>query len=116
MKASRIAIATGLVAWAAGLWGSVAAQIADSPDEAVAGIPVNYTEAKVGLYSLPDPLTLANGGKVPDARTWYERRRPEILRLVEEHQFGKAPGRPSEMTFDAFDAGTPAFGGRAVRK
>ena len=116
MKAPRIVIAGGLVALAAGLWGSVAAQIADSPDEAVAGIPVNYTEAKVGLYSLPDPLTLASGGKVTDARTWYERRRPEILRVVEENQFGKAPGRPSEMTFDTFDAGTPAFGGRAVRK
>ncbi len=27
-----------------------------SPD-VVAGIPVNYDEAKVGTYSLPDPLT-----------------------------------------------------------
>ena len=89
MKAPRLVIASGLVALAVGLWGSVAAQIADSPDEAVAGIPVNYTEAKVGLYSLPDPLTLASGGKVTDARTWYERRRPEILRLVEENQFGR---------------------------
>jgi hypothetical protein len=95
---------------------TVAAQIADSPDEAVAGIPVNYTESKVGPYTLPDPLTLANGEKVRDARTWRERRRPEILRALEEHQFGRAPGRPAEMTFDRFDAGTPAFGGRALRK
>jgi hypothetical protein len=101
---------------ALGICATVAAQIADSPDEAVAGIPVNYTEAEVGQYTLPDPLTLVSGEKVRDARTWQERRRPEILRLVEENQFGRAPGRPAEMTFDRFDAGTPAFGGRALRK
>ena len=34
-----------------------------SPD-VVAGIPVNYDEAKVGTYTLPDPLTLNNGKPV----------------------------------------------------
>src|SRR5687768_11047799 len=58
---------------------TVAAQIADSPDDAVAGIAVNYTEAKVGQYTLPDPLTLASGEMIRDARSWHERRRPEIL-------------------------------------
>ena len=111
------AIARALVAASATLLcATLAAQIADSPDEAVAGIPVNYTEAKVGQYTLPDPLILASGEKVSDARTWRERRRPEILRIVEENQYGKAPARPAEMTFDRFDAGTPAFGGRATRK
>jgi hypothetical protein len=98
------------------LCGTVAAQIVDAPDEAVAGIPVNYTEAKVGLYTLPGPLTLASGETVRDARTWREQRRPEILRVIEENQFGRAPGRPAGMTFDVFDAGTPAFDGRALRK
>ena len=96
--------------------GTVAAQIADAPDEAVADIPVNYTEARVGAYALPDPLTMANGEKVTDARVWGERRRPEILRLVEENQFGRAPARPADMTFDVFDKGTPAYDGKAVRK
>jgi hypothetical protein len=27
----------------------------------VAGIPVNYEETRVGTYTLPDPLVLANG-------------------------------------------------------
>jgi hypothetical protein len=116
MKAPRTLIARALVASAIGTCATVAAQIADAPDEAVAGIPVNYTEARVGTYALPDPLTLAGGGKVTDARTWRERRRPEILRLVEGNQFGRAPGRPAELTFDVFDKGTPAFGGRALRK
>jgi hypothetical protein len=92
------------------------AQIADSPAEAVAGIPVNYTEANVGRYSLPEPLKLASGERVTTPTVWTEKRRREILQLLEEHQFGRAPGRPADMTFDVFDQGTPAFDGKATRK
>ena len=115
-RQARVPIAGGLVALAIGVYGGVAAQIADSPDEAVAGIPVNYTEARAGTSTLPNPLVLASGEKVADARSWRERRRPEILRLVEGNQFGRAPVRPAELAFDVFDRGTPAFEGRAIRK
>ncbi|HTX33865.1 MAG TPA: hypothetical protein VME43_02555 [Bryobacteraceae bacterium] len=83
---------------------------------AVAGIPVNYDEAKVGNYTLPDPLTLANGKPVRDAKTWTEKRRPEIVRLFEENEYGRSPGRPKAMTFDVFDKGTPALDGKALRR
>src|ERR1700728_418899 len=65
-----------------------------SPD-VVAGIPVNYDEAKVGTYTLPDPLVLNNGKPVRGAKTWLKQRRPEIVSLFETEQFGKAPGRPA---------------------
>ncbi|HEX3356311.1 MAG TPA: hypothetical protein VHS31_04950 [Tepidisphaeraceae bacterium] len=94
----------------------VGAQIADAPDGVVANIPVNYTEAKVGTYTLPDPLKLEDGTPVRDAKTWYEKRRPEIIKLFEENQFGKCPGRPADMSFDVFDKGTPVFDGQATRK
>ena len=83
---------------------------------AVAGIPVNYDEAKVGNYTLPDPLTLANGKPVRDAKTWTEKRRPEIVRLFEENEYGRSPARPKAMTFDVFDKGTPALDGKALRR
>jgi len=83
--------------------------------EKVAGIPVNYDEASVKPYTLPDPLVLPDGKKVSDAETWYSTRRPEIVRLFEENQFGKAPDR-SEVSFKVFDPGTQAFNNRAVRK
>jgi len=86
------------------------------PAAIVAGIPVNYDETKVGTYTLPDPLTLLNGKKVTDANTWMKKRRPEILHLYEEYQFGKTPGKPADMSFNVFDKGTPAFGGKAIRK
>jgi hypothetical protein len=92
------------------------AQVADAPDEIKAGVPVNYTEAKVGTYSLPDPLKLANGEQVRDAKTWFSKRRPEIIKLFEENQYGRIPGHPADMSFDVFDKGTPALDGKAIRR
>ncbi len=96
--------------------GAALAQIADSPDESVAGIAVNYTEAKVGPYTLPDVLKLADGQPVRDAATWFEKRRPQIVRLFEENQYGRSPGRPADMSFDVFDKAGRAFGGKAIRR
>ena len=62
---------------------STSAQIIDTESGSVAGIPVNYTEAKTGQYTLPDPLILANGERVADAKTWIEQRRPELFKLIE---------------------------------
>lgn len=92
------------------------AQVADAPDEVKAGIPVNYTESRAGTYTLPDPLKLANGEPVLDAKTWFEKRRPEILKLFEDNQYGRMPKPPANGSFDVFEKGTPAFDGKAVRR
>ena len=42
------------------------AQIRDWPDDEIEGFKVNYTEANVPSYNLPDILTLSNGKKVDD--------------------------------------------------
>ena len=86
-----------------------------SPD-VVAGIPVNYDEAKVGTYTLPDPLKLDNGKAVRDAKTWYAKRRPEIEQIFLTQQYGRDPGRPADERFEVTDAGTPALDGKAIRK
>src|SRR5690349_12981114 len=91
-------------------------QTQNAPRSEVAGIPVNYDESRVGTYTLPDPLVLADGKPVRDAKTWNQKRRPEIVRLFEENQFGRSPGRPAGMSFDVFDKGTPAFDGKALRR
>ena len=93
-----------------------AGQTQNSPPTNVAGIPVNYDEAGVGTYTLPDPLALANKRPVRDANSWYKQRRPGIERLFEENQFGRSPGRPSDMSFDVFDKGTLALEGKAIRR
>jgi len=82
-------------------------QTQNTPPKEVAGIPVNYDEALVGSYTLPDPLVLANSKPVRDAKTWLQKRRPEIVSLFEENQFGRSPGRPKDMSFEVF--GTNIF-------
>jgi len=82
----------------------------------VAGIPVNYDEAKVGTYSLPDPLRLNNGKPVRNAKTWYSKRRPEIVAMFETQQYGRAPEKPADESFEIVDKGTPALNGKAIRK
>jgi hypothetical protein len=88
----------------------------NAPSKVVAGIPVNYDESLAGTYTLPDPLVMASGKKVKNAKTWFKKRRPEIVSLFEEFQYGRAPLAPKEMTFRVFDKGTPALGGKAIRK
>ena len=82
----------------------------------VAGFPVNYEEDSVGNYVLPDVLTMQDGEKVKDVKTWIQKRRPEILNLFEESQFGKMPPRPADFRFDVFDKGTEVLDGKAIRK
>jgi hypothetical protein len=76
----------------------------------------NYDEAKVPTYKLPDPLVMENGERVKDAETWRTKRRPEILRLFEEHMFGKSPGRAPAMSFETDSIEEKALGGKATRK
>jgi hypothetical protein len=92
------------------------AQVADAPDEVKAGVPVNYTEAKAGTHTLPDPLKMADGNPVFTAKEWFEKRRPEIVKLFEENQYGRMPDRPPDMRFDIFDRATPAFDRKAIRR
>ena len=92
--------------------GSASAQDKDT----IAGIPVNYDESKVGDYkaTLPDALTLQNGKKVQNAKEWYRKRRPEILKLFEENQYGKWPAKKPKLRYDVSqDYGLE---GSAVRK
>jgi len=92
------------------------AQQEKAPASEVAGISVNYDEAKVGSYTLPDPLTLADGQPVRDAKTWTGKRRPEIIRLFEENEYGRSPGRPDSLSFDVFERAAPALQGKAIRR
>src|SRR6185295_8446577 len=75
----------------------------------------NYDESKVGTYTLPDPLLLANGQRVRDAKTWVEKRRPEIFRVIESEFFGRSPERPKGLHWEVTETGR-AYDGKAIRK
>ena len=74
----------------------------------------NYDETKVPSYTLPPLLVAKDGSSVRTAADWTKRR-AEILALLEDQMFGKAPARPSELWFGVDEIGE-AFGGLAIRK
>lgn len=76
----------------------------------------NYDESKVPTFTLPDPLVLGSGEKVVDAKTWQERRRPEILKLFEEQVYGRSPQPRDDMSFEVASVDKQALGGKAIRK
>jgi hypothetical protein len=77
---------------------------------------VNYDESKVRPYTLPDPLVMADGARVTDARAWNQRRRPEILKLFEEHVYGRTPSARLKVRHEVVSTDAMALGGKAVRK
>lgn len=87
----------------------VSAAFAQRPD-------TNYDESKVPNYKLPELLKLNSGEAVKDAKTWQQKRRPEVYSLLEQQMFGKAPGRPEMMSFELTSLEPNAMGGKAVRK
>jgi len=76
----------------------------------------NYDEAKVGDYTLPDPLVCQDGSRVTNAETWLAQRRPEILEAYRAEIFGRSPDAGTNTTFNVWEISTNALGGAAVRK
>ena len=54
-------------------------------------LATNYDEAKVGDYTLPNPLVCTDGSRVTNSESWTQKRRPEILELYRENIFGRSP-------------------------
>lgn len=53
----------------------------------------NFDEAKAGPFSkIPDPLVLNNGKRVTSAKTWWNKRRPQLVGLFDEDILGRDPG------------------------
>ena len=76
----------------------------------------NYDEAKVGTYTLPNPLVLQDGKPVRDAAIWIEKRRPEILKPYEADIYGRVPANAPKVSFEVVKTDTNALNGAAVRK
>jgi hypothetical protein len=79
---------------------------------------VNYDEAAIHPYTLPDLLKTHSGKMVTSSGEWEQVRRPEILGLFEQHVFGKTPARSvwGRVAFATVSTQENALGGRAIRK
>jgi hypothetical protein len=77
---------------------------------------LNYDEAKVPAFTLPDPLLRADGRGGYDAAGWTGGRRSEILRLFESHVYGAGPREDGSPVRGAIVRETGLLGGSAVAK
>ena len=75
----------------------------------------NYDEAKVGEITLPDAL-LAGSARVSTAEQWTQSRRPEVLKLFQDHVYGRIQSKPGELKFEVTATKADALGGKATRK
>lgn len=75
----------------------------------------NYDEAKVAPYTLPDPLVCQDGSAVKTADQWRGKRRAEVLRLFEDHVYGRMfPTLPIQAK--VLEGADDALGGLAKRR
>ncbi len=73
-------------------------------------------ESDVPPYSLPDPLVRQTGQPIRNAREWRDLRRPELLELFADQEYGRTlVGRPSSLRFIVRESIPNARGGRATR-
>jgi len=78
----------------------------------------NIDETKASPYTaLPDPLQLKNGKKVTDAKTWWSKRRPEIVEDFDKEIYGRLPENIPKVSWEVVSTVDTVFGNiKAVTK
>jgi len=76
---------------------------------------VNFNEARVAPYRLPELLKTAQGEPITTASQWT-RRRAELLRLFEDEIYGRSPDRPDRLRFVITSIEPAALHGLATRR
>lgn len=75
----------------------------------------NADEAKASPYtSLPDPLTLKNGKKVKDPKTWWNSRRPEIIEEFDREVYGRVPENTPAVSWEVISTQNETIGNMPV--
>jgi hypothetical protein len=91
----------------------------DLPGEIRNDIPVNYTQAAVGVINVPNLLVSAKGKRIETADDWLGTRRPEIRQLLIDNQFGVPPsvasGRRPAIQHAYSEDNIVALNGTALR-
>lgn len=91
----------------------------DKPQPARPEPPPTHTdESKVPQYTVPDPLKFDDGTPVQSSQEWFEKRRPQLLKIFTEEMYGKAPPAPApaSLRFQILSHDENALDGLAIRK
>jgi hypothetical protein len=63
----------------------------------------NYDETRVPPYTLPDPLTCADGARVATPEQWWTRRRPELVELFDREIYGRVPANVPKVDWEVVE-------------
>src|SRR5258705_12519439 len=77
---------------------------------------INYDEATMPPYTLPDPLPLPDGKRITTSAEWMQQQRPKMLQLFADNVYGRLPGKPKELRFVVNAVDSSALEGKAIRK
>jgi hypothetical protein len=75
----------------------------------------NYDEAKANPLPLPDPLVSSDGKRTASAKAWWDVRRPQIVKAMEDELYGRRPANLPKVTWTVVqerqtdDYGVPAI-------
>jgi len=77
---------------------------------------INYDEALIPAFRLPEMMRCADGTKVQGKARWEQKRRAELYALFEREMFGKAPQAPDTLDARVMESAKGVLGGLADRK
>ena len=77
---------------------------------------VNYDEANVPSFELPDPLIVhETSNRIKTTQDWESNQRNIWLKVIEDEMFGRFPGEALSVTF-IVNSSQPVFENTAIRK
>ncbi len=77
----------------------------------------NYDESKCGNDVLPDPFLCQDGSRVTTQAMWWNKRRPELMKLFEDEMYGRTPQRvDNTIWFEVHKVNNNAVSGKAIMK
>lgn len=76
----------------------------------------NYDESRVPHYTLPDLLTCQDGTIVNSVREWERHRRPELLRMLADGEYGRTPKGNIKVRYEMISENGQALNGQATQQ
>jgi hypothetical protein len=71
----------------------------------------NTDESKASLYSsLPDPLIMKNGKRVTGTKTWWNKRRPQIVEDFDKEIYGRVPTKTPVVRWEIVNIADTNYG------
>ena len=79
--------------------------------------PVNYDESKVPAFEVPDVMRCEDGQRVESVRQWEKKRRPELLKMFSEQEYGVTPRHTGiKVKYELVASNPEAMDGLATQK